>query len=96
MSSKWKVIGLGLGVRPSDLEAMGGSPLECLQSSVTKWLKRTDPPPTWEALVALLRSRVVGEKNKAQELEGKYCVGTPPPVDTSTSMPSMTVCLICN
>ena len=84
MRSKWKVIGLGLRVPPSDLEAMSGSPLECLQSSLTKWLKGTDPPPTYEALVAVLRSRVVGEEKKAQELEEKFCVGTPSP-----SAPSM-------
>ena len=84
MRSKWKVIGLGLRVPPSDLEAMSGSPLECLQSSLTKWLKGIDPPPTWEALVDVLRSRVVGEEKKAQELEEKFCVGTPPLSDTSS------------
>ena len=90
MRSKWKVIGLGLRVPPSDLEAMSGDPLECLQSSLTKWLKRMDPPPTWDALVAVLRSRVVGEEKKAQELEEKFCVGsTPPPSDTTPSMYTM-------
>ena len=82
--SKWKVIGLGLRVPPSDLEAMSGSPLECLQSSLTKWLKGIDPPPTWDALVAVLRSRVVGEERKAQELE-KFCFSTPPPSDPMPS-----------
>ena len=89
MRSKWKVIGLGLRVPPSDLEAMSGSPLECLQSSLTKWLKGIDPLPTWDALVAVLRSRVVGEEKKAQELEEKFCVGTPPPSDIPTSTLSM-------
>ena len=89
MRSKWKVIGLGLGVPPSDLEAISGSPQECLQSSLTKWLKGTDPSPTWDALVAVLRSRVVGEEKKAQELEDTFCVGTPPPSDILTSTPSM-------
>ena len=86
--SKWKVIGLGLRVPPSDLDAMNGSPLECLQSSLTKWLKGIDPLPTWDALVGVLRSRVVGEEKKAQELE-KFCISTPPPSDTPTSSPSM-------
>ena len=86
MRSKWKVIGLGLGVPPSDLEAMSGNPQECLERLLTKWLKGIDPPPTWEALVAVLRSRVVGEERKAQELEEKFCVGSS---NTSTSRPSM-------
>ena len=84
--SKWKVIGLGLRVPPSDLEAISGDPLECLQSSLTKWLKGIDPPPTWKALVDVLRSRVVGEEKKAQELE-KFCVGTPPPSDMLSMYP---------
>ena len=89
MRSKWKVIGLGLRVPPPDLEAMSGSPLECLQSSLTKWLKGIDPPPTWKALVAVLRSRVVGEEKKAQELEEKFCVSTSPLSDIPSSTPSM-------
>ena len=91
MRSKWKVIGLGLGVPPPDLEAISGDPLECLQSSLTKWLKGTDPPPTWDALVAVLRSRVVGEEKKAQELEEKFCISTPPISDIPLPMPSKSI-----
>ena len=92
--SKWKVIGLGLRVPPSDLEAMSGDPLDCLQSSLTKWLKGTDPPPTWKALVAVLRSPVVGEEKKAQELEEKFCIITPPPSDIPLPTPSMSICAL--
>ena len=82
--SKWKMIGLGLRLRHSDLDAISGSLLECLQSSLSKWLKGIDPPPTWEALVAVLRSPVVGEEKKAQELEEKFCSGAPTLTNTST------------
>ena len=82
--SKWKMIGLGLRLEPSDLDAMSGSVLDCLQSSLSKWLKGIDPLPTWEALVAVLRSPVVGEEKKAQELEEKFCSGTPILPDTPT------------
>ena len=36
------------------------------------WLK-ISVYPTWEAVVAALRSPSVGEKNVAAELESKYC-----------------------
>ena len=39
------------------------------------WLKiATDPRPTWEAVVAALRSPIVNEKYLAEQLESKYCV----------------------
>lgn len=84
MRKKWKMIGLGLHIPRSDLD-LSGDPLECLECMLTKWLKGIDPPPTWEALVAVLRSRVVDEEKKAQELEEKFCVDT----DTSTLMRGM-------
>ena len=88
MRKKWKYIGLGLGVPQTDIDTITGDPLDCLGSILTKWLKGIDPHPTWKALVAVLRSRVVGEEKKAQELE-KFCIITPPPSDMSTPMPSM-------
>ena len=36
------------------------------------WLK-TSVNPTWEAVVAALRSPIAGEKNVAAEMESKYC-----------------------
>ena len=84
--TKWKLIGLGLRLPPSDLDAMRGDSLECLQNSLSQWLKEIDPLPTWDALIAVLRSRVVGEKKKAQELEEKFCPVTPTLSDTHTHM----------
>ena len=82
MRTKWKMIGLGLRLRSSDLEAMSGSPQDCLESSMSKWLKRVDPSPTWKAIVAVLRSKVVDEEGRAKELEEKFCRDIPsePPV----------------
>ena len=83
---KWKLIGLGLRLPPSDLDAISGDPLECLQTSLSKWLKGIDPLPTWDALIAVLRSRVVDEEKKAQELEEKFCRIPPALTDTRTEM----------
>jgi hypothetical protein len=71
--TKWKMIGLGLHLPPPDLDAMSGNHLECLENSLKQWLNGIDPLPTWDALIAVLRSRVVGEEKKAQDLEEKYC-----------------------
>ena len=72
--TKWRMIGLGLRLRHSDLEAMSGSPQDCLESTMSKWLKRVDPPPTWQAIVAVLRSPLVDEKMKAKDLEERFCL----------------------
>ena len=82
MRTKWKMIGLGLRLQHSDLEAMSGSPQDCLERSMSKWLKGVDPSPTWQAIVAVLRSPLVDEKKKAQDLEEKFCRDIPsePPV----------------
>ena len=70
--TKWKRIGIELSVPESDLDAITGNPLECLQSMLSKWLKGINPPPTWEKLVAVLRSKV-DEERKAREIEKKFC-----------------------
>ena len=71
--TKWKRIGLGLSVSESDLDAMSGDLFDCLKSMLSKWLKGINPPPTWERLVAVLRSKVVDEEKKAKEIEEKFC-----------------------
>ena len=73
MRTKWKMIGLGLRLPHSDLEAMSSSPQDCLERSMSKWLKRVDPPPTWQAIVDVLRSPLVNEHWLANYLEEKFC-----------------------
>ena len=57
---------------------MSGSHLDCLKSMLRKWLKGIEPLPTWRALVDVLKSPVVGENRKAQELLDKLCSPTAP------------------
>ena len=73
---KWKWIGLGLGVKSSELDAMCGSLLECLYSMLSEWVKGVDPGPSWEELVAVLRSPTVDETGLAKELEETFCPTT--------------------
>ena len=69
---KWKYIGLGLGVSQSDLDAMKGSPLECLRCMLTEWLKGINPQPSLDTLIKVLKEPVVNERKKAKELEENF------------------------
>ena len=89
--TKWRQIGLGLLIPRADLDAIRGDFEECLERMLSRWLKQIDPAPTWERLIAVLRSRVVDENRKAQELEDKYCMidhppSPTPPADISTGI----------
>ena len=76
VSSKWYDIGLELRLRTGDLEN-----IECqnqdvrvyLRKMLLHWLKKVDPPPTWEGLACALESRTVGEPRLAEQLRTKYC-----------------------
>ena len=48
--------------------------LDLMREVLKYWLKTAvDPRPTWEAVVAALRSRIVNEWFVAGELELEYC-----------------------
>ena len=44
----------------------------CLREMLLEWLKKVDPPPTWEGLACALESRIVGEAQLAEQLRTKY------------------------
>ena len=64
---------------------------ECLLEMLATWLKRTNPPPTWEGLAKALESPAVGEGHLAQQLRDKYCQGGEEAIPHiySTSGPSL-------
>ena len=74
--SKWRNIGIQLHMKIEDLEAIGEkylyAPDACFTDCITTWLRQTNPPPTWTALINALRSRPVGFQEMAEGLEGKY------------------------
>ena len=94
--TKWKLIGLGLLIPESDIDAISGTPQHCLQSLLSNWLKRLEPLPTWDRLVTVLKSPVLGEEKKAQQLEERFCddpkteTNTPTHSGTSTSVGMLT------
>ena len=74
---KWYDLGVELEISPNTLDtikkAKKDDPIECLCELIAKWLRGVDPKPTWKALIAALRSTVVGYQSLAEKLESKYC-----------------------
>ena len=74
VSHKWFNIGLMLKLRVGTLERLRNQYPDtstCLREMLLIWLKKVDPPPTWERLAHALESRVVGEAQLADQLR-KY------------------------
>ena len=76
VSHKWFDIGLKLQLSVGTLECIRDqypSPSTSLREMLLDWLKKVDPPPTWEGLACALESRTVGEPRLAEQLRTKYC-----------------------
>ena len=76
VASKWENIGILLGIDDGPLSKIKadnhGESGDCLREMLRVWLKKVDPPPSWNLLVDALKS--LGEEKLAQELRKKYCV----------------------
>ena len=77
VSNKWYNIGLQLLLNADTLDNIrsncGSSTQHCLLEVLKVWLRKTNPYPTWKAVVDALRSAVVGEERVAKQLEDLYC-----------------------
>ncbi len=71
----WENIGLGLRLKAGTLDAIKGpykSHKDCLRDMLKEWLN-TSPDPSWQSLVRVLRSPIVGKESLANSLEAEYC-----------------------
>ena len=78
VSDKWYSLGVQLQVPIETLKCIRRetpTTSECLLEMLATWLKRTNPPPTWEGLAEALESRPLGEGHLAQQLRDIYCQG---------------------
>ena len=78
ISDKWYSLGIQLQVPVGILRCIrreNHGMSECLLEMLISWLKRTNPPPTWEALAEALKGPPVEEGHVAQHLRDKYCPG---------------------
>ena len=74
-TSKWKLIGLKLGVKIAELDAiesLGTKVEDKLVTMLEKWLQRGDNV-TWKALAEAMGALTVGREDLKQNLLVKYC-----------------------
>ena len=73
--SKWEDIGIEL-VGKNETDAIKKEKAnyvgDCLTEMLSIYLKRDDPEPSWDSIIAALRVRAVGESRVAQKLEQRY------------------------
>ena len=72
----WFNLGLKLELNVTTLVCVRDQypdPSTALRETLLHWLKKVDPPPTWEGLACALESRTVGEPRLAEQLRTKYC-----------------------
>ena len=77
-AAKWMMIGLQLHLSTDELDIIKANSHdvgECLTGVVRKWQTKTEPRPTWRAIINALRAAAVGEDVLAKELEGRYGPG---------------------
>ena len=73
--TKWYDIGLALKVPVTTLDSIEGqfgNDSKKLLEALKIWLK-TATEPSWQNVVGVLKSRVVGEPKLASDIEAKYC-----------------------
>ena len=75
--TRWYDIGLALNVPVTTLDSIKldgqfGNHSEKLRETLKVWLK-TAAEPTWQDVVGVLKSRVVGEPKLASDIEAKHC-----------------------
>ena len=73
--SQWFMIGIGLGVDPSTLDAIrcesNNQINECFSKMLHSWLQQGNPQPTWSQMISVLRSPIVGYMQLAEQLSSK-------------------------
>lgn len=78
VASKWENIGVLLhniiddGALSKIQADYRGDSGDCLREMLRVWLKKVDPPPSWNLIVDALEC--LGEEKLAQELKERYCV----------------------
>ena len=74
--SKWKDVGLQLGLEHGVLGGIRGEASHCYMDVFTRWKSQrsTTHPYTWLTIVQVLQTRAVGEERLADEIRNKLTV----------------------
>ena len=86
-SKKWYYIGLELDFSADTLdniESESSDPNGYLLKVLKRYLRRSDPHPTWKRIVAALKSKSVGYEQLADQIERQYCRDCETTNDSST------------
>ena len=74
--TEWFHIGIQLDMKTSDLKVIKKDYDDaglCFTEMLSAWLKRMNPPPTWETLVDALKSPTVGYEQLADTIQKTHC-----------------------
>ena len=73
--SKWRAVGIQLGLNPDQLDGIAVanpfSPLQCFSSVFTLWQKRMTTPYKWTTVIHALQAPVVSELKLADDIKKK-------------------------
>ena len=70
--SNWKEVGLQLGIKLQNLEAIENKNRDstiCYAAMFERWKRNGKPPYTWTTIIKALKAPAVGEMQLALELE---------------------------
>lgn len=75
VATKWKQIGVVLGVSDDFLETTKrkhpGDHQMCFMEMLKEWIKQVNPPPSWSAIISAVEN-IPGYNSLAQTLRNKY------------------------
>ena len=73
IASQWNPLGIQLGFDPGELriirQQVASEPVDALNRLLEKWLKRSDPPSTLEAMVKVVGGKVITNEQLRRELQ---------------------------
>ena len=78
--SKWKRVGVALGLTQSRIDAIDnhrrGDPFECFSDVFKYWQSESTPeqPANWAFLISVLRSYTVGEETLAEHIQSTLTI----------------------
>ena len=71
ISSKWREIGLALGISDNDLDNISTvvpDNMSKLCKMITKWIETQSSPVTWDMIIFAIEGPIVNNKMKANEI----------------------------
>ena len=73
ITSQWYRLGIQLGLYPGELriiqQQVFSDPVKALNGLLEKWLKRSDPPSTLEAMVKVVGGKFIANEQLSRELQ---------------------------